>query len=107
VWIGSKGSWTFNFGYQKDMKNYMITPNSSAYQETSHPTEKPLQLIQYFIEHHSNTNDIVLDCFLGSGTTAIACIKSNRNFIGIELSQHYCNIANKRIKLLRSQYTLI
>jgi len=52
-------------------------------------------------------NDIVLDCFIGSGTTAVACIKTNRNFIGIELSPEYCQIANKRINEAKEQLTLL
>ena len=54
-----------------------------------HPTQKPLGLIKELIEKHSNENDIVLDCFLGSGTTAIASILTNRNFCGCEISNEF------------------
>jgi len=99
IWIGSKGekSWTFNFKLQKEMKNYFITPNKSIYGETTHSTEKPLQLIKHFITIHSKENDVVLDCFMGSGTTAVACKQLNRNFIGFEKDKGYCEIANKRL----------
>src|SRR3990167_2150567 len=75
IWIGSKGtkSWTFNFKMQKEMKNYMTTPNGSIYKETLHPTEKPLELIRHLLEIHTNEEDLVLDIFIGSGTTAVAC----------------------------------
>ncbi len=63
-----------------------------------HPTIKPLSLIQYLIKLVSRKNSIVLDPFLGSGTTAIACLKLNRNFIGIEKEEEYVKIANTRIK---------
>ena len=100
IWIGSKGekSWTFNFKLQKEMKNYMITPNGSSYKKTKHPTEKPLQLINHFLEVHTNENDLVLDCFMGSGTTGVACVNTNRNFIGIELDEKYFQIAKERIE---------
>lgn len=63
-----------------------------------HPTQKPVALFEYLIKTYSNEGDIILDNCIGSGTTAVACIKTNRNFIGIELSEKYCKIANERIK---------
>jgi DNA modification methylase len=100
LWIGSKGNkaWIFNFKMQKEMHNFFETPNSSSYSETEHPTEKPLKLIKHLIETHSNKNDIILDCFIGSGTTAVACKQLNRKWIGIELSKEYVDIAKKRLE---------
>ncbi|MCA9497222.1 MAG: site-specific DNA-methyltransferase [Nanoarchaeota archaeon] len=63
-----------------------------------HPTIKPLNIIETLIKNSSKENDIILDCFIGSGTTAIASIKTNRNFIGIELETEYVNIASQRIQ---------
>ena len=57
-----------------------------------HPTIKPLELIRKMIRNSSKENDIVLDCFLGSGTTAVACILENRNYIGFEINKKYCDI---------------
>lgn len=62
-----------------------------------HPTQKPEKLIQYFIEILSNPNDIVLDPFMGSGTSAVASKVTNRNFIGVELNKQYYEIAVKRV----------
>ena len=62
-----------------------------------HPTQKPLKLIEKLITQSSNPGDTVLDPFMGSGTTAVACIKTNREYIGFELSEEYCKIAEKRI----------
>jgi site-specific DNA-methyltransferase (adenine-specific) len=62
-----------------------------------HPTEKPLKLFEYIISVSSNKNDIILDPFMGSGTTGVACKNLNRNFIGIELDPEYFKIAEKRI----------
>jgi DNA modification methylase len=99
LWIGSKGtkSWTFNFKQQKEMKNFMVTSNKSVYGETEHPTEKPKELIKYLIEVHSNQGDTILDCFGGSGTTAICCKELGRNFILFEALEEYCKMAEKRL----------
>ena len=59
----------------------------------THPTEKPVDLMKILIENSSNENDIVLDPFMGSGSTGIACLNTNRNFIGIELDKTYFEIA--------------
>jgi site-specific DNA-methyltransferase (adenine-specific) len=64
----------------------------------NHPAIFPEQLAQDHILSWSNAGDTVLDPFIGSGTTAIACINTGRNFIGFELDKHYCDIANERIQ---------
>ncbi len=63
-----------------------------------HPTQKPNDLMERIIKTSSNQGDTVLDLFMGSGTTAIACISTNRNYIGFELDKHYCEIAEERIQ---------
>jgi len=62
-----------------------------------HPTQKPLQMAKYFIETHSNENDMVLDNTMGSGTTGLACLKTNRQFIGIEKERQYYDVAVRRL----------
>jgi DNA modification methylase len=66
--------------------------------KTGHPAVFPEQLANDHIVSWSNEGDAVLDPFMGSGTTAIACINTNRNYIGFELDKHYCEIANERIR---------
>jgi site-specific DNA-methyltransferase (adenine-specific) len=63
-----------------------------------HPTQKPIPILRGFINNCSNKEDIVLDPFMGSGTTAVACKQLGRNFIGFEISPEYCEIANKRLQ---------
>ena len=63
-----------------------------------HPTQKPVDLMEYLIKTYSNENDTIFDGFMGSGTTGVACKNLNRNFIGIELDEGYFKIAEKRIK---------
>lgn len=72
-----------------------------------HPTEKPIDIIRKMIETFSDKNDIVLDAFLGSGTTCIACKELERNFIGIEIDKKYFEIANKRIENIQKIKRLI
>jgi site-specific DNA-methyltransferase (adenine-specific) len=64
----------------------------------THPTEKPVELNKIFILNSSNEKDVVLDCFMGSGSTGVACLNTNRNFIGIELDKDFFEIAKKRIE---------
>ena len=63
-----------------------------------HPTQKPVELIEYFIKTYSNENDVILDNCMGSGSTGIACKNINRNFIGIEKDEKYFNLAGDWIK---------
>ena len=66
--------------------------------EKLHPTQKPVALLEYLIKTYTNENDIVLDNCMGSGSTGVACINANRNFIGIELDEKYFDIAKERIE---------
>ena len=63
-----------------------------------HPTQKPFPLMEYLIKTYTNENETVLDNCMGSGTTAIAAMNTNRNFLGFELDETYYNIANERIE---------
>ena len=63
-----------------------------------HTTPKPIDLLEYLIKTSSNENDVVLDCFMGSGSTGVACMNTNRKFIGIEINEKFFDIAKKRIE---------
>ena len=65
-----------------------------------HPCEKPLSISERLIRTYTNDGEIVLDCFAGSGTTAVACINTGRNYIGFETDAHYCEVAEERLKQL-------
>ena len=71
-----------------------------------HPTQKPVGLFAWILDKYSKPTDTILDCFLGSGTTAIACERLNLKWIGIEKEEKYCEIAVKRIKQEVSQRKL-
>ena len=72
----------------------IIKPHPS---KARHPTEKPVELFEWLIKTYSNEGDVVLDNCIGSGTTAVACINTKRNFTGIELEEKYYKIALERI----------
>ena len=63
-----------------------------------HPTQKPVELLEWLIKTYSNENETVLDFTMGSGSTGVACVNTNRKFIGIELDENYFNIAKERIE---------
>ena len=66
--------------------------------DLTHPTEKPIELLKLFIKNNSDDDDVVFDGFAGSGTTGVACKELGRRFIGCELDENYCKIANDRIE---------
>lgn len=78
-------------------KSVLKFSNSNNNERGLHPTQKPVDLMEYLIKTYSSENDLVLDFTMGSGTTGVACVNTNRNFIGIELDEKYFNIAKKRI----------
>ena len=71
---------------------------SSTDLNRKHPTQKPVNLLIWCLENYSETEDTILDPFLGSGTTLVACKELNRNGIGIEINEKYCAIAKKRLQ---------
>ena len=87
---------TFYSSYDKGIYEYPICHDKNRF----HPTQKPLTFIEELILKHSNENDIVLDCFSGSGTTAVASYNTNRNFTGCEIADEYFEKSINRIKEL-------
>jgi DNA modification methylase len=88
----------------KTVLEYPIIQSGEEY--TGHPTQKPVKLIRYLLTASSRENELVLDPFMGSGTTGVACMNLNRNFIGIEIDEGYFKIAEKRINEARMQTKL-
>jgi len=85
---------TFIAKYQNYPKN-LLKYNSEN--KPKHPTQKPVALLEYLIKTYTKENEVVLDFTMGSGSTGVACVNTNRNFIGIELDKEYFDIAKKRI----------
>lgn len=86
-----------NDGYEHKSKWYTSAINKSDKDLFAHPTIKPFALVKRHLLHTTQEHDIVLDCFMGSGTTAVACMDCNRQFIGFEISPKWHKIANDRI----------
>jgi len=72
--------------------------NCSKKKERVHPTQKPVALMEYLIKTYTNEGETVLDFTMGSGTTGVACKNTNRDFIGIELEEKYCEVAANRLQ---------
>lgn len=93
------------FGEEKPTNKPMIrdwfhltTADTSKKPKLNHPTIKPLNAIRDLVKRFSKEGDIVLDCFMGSGTTALACKQLNRRYVGFEISPEYCKIIENRLK---------
>ena len=98
--FGKKNGATYNLHCKNTVLRYPCGDNKI------HPTQKPVDLFRYLIMASSNEGDTVLDPFMGSGTTAVACIKEKRHFIGFELNKEYYDKACKRIDAAQRQLTL-
>lgn len=87
----------YNDGYELKSKWYISEKNKRDKYLYEHPTIKPLELVKRHILHSTNEGDTVLDCFMGSGTTGVACKETGRNFIGMEIDDKYFKIAQDRL----------
>jgi site-specific DNA-methyltransferase (adenine-specific) len=99
IWFVKPGAkWTFNRQkqtYQAPVFRY--ASESGGGFKRIHPTQKPVKLIEELIRIHSNEGETVLDPFMGSGTTGVSSVNTKREFIGFEIDEKYCNLANDRI----------
>ena len=86
-----------DFKYPSNVINIPSVVSNSK-EKVPHPTQKPIALIEYLIKTYTNEGDTILDNTMGSGTTGVACISTNRKFIGIELDENYYNISCKRVE---------
>ncbi len=99
--LGPNNKLTSNTEYEQKFTNYpkeLVEFNIVSKKEaTKHETQKPVELLEYLIKTYSNEGGVVLDNAMGSGSTGVACINTNRKFIGIELKNEYFNLAFERI----------
>lgn len=100
VWAVKKGAkWTFNRisdTYDRPLIKSGLTPSSEKVGK-GHPTQKPVAVMQWIVEHLTNEGDVVLDPFMGSGSTGVACSNLGRGFIGSELVPEYFEISKGRL----------
>ena len=93
----NSGTW-INEGKRTPTTIRKINRVSAGGKKPLHPTEKPIELMEWIIKSYTNEDDLVLDFTMGSGSTGVACMNLNRKFIGIELDENYFNIAKNRIE---------
>lgn len=106
IWAvkSNKSKWTFNRPTDKPyQRGFFQTPTLLGKERSKHPTQKPLALMREIIEIHTNENDLILDPFMGSGSTGVACIELGRNFIGVEREQEYYKIAIDRLNEIKNE----
>jgi len=98
-WYVKKDKWTFNrqsIIYDTSVLKFPVESGGGF--ERYHPNQKNIKMLEDILKRHSKTRDLIIDPFMGSGSTGIACINTNRNFIGIEKDGKYFDIANSRIE---------
>ena len=99
IWlVNKKSKWVFNRLDEKYQRPKFEYPVVSGNEKTIHTTQKPVKLMEEIIRVHTKKDNTILDCFMGSGSTGVACMNTNRKFIGIELDENYFNIAKQRIE---------
>lgn len=99
IWGTVKGGeWTFNKGNVSYLRSLFNTSIVSGKERTIHPTQKSLKLMCNIVKIHTNVEDLILDPFMGSGTTGVAAMHEGRRFIGVEIDPNYYKIAYDRIK---------
>lgn len=89
---------SFEYNRTEGITHYPSVMSFDSEKDKIHPAQKPLALVSYLLKGFTNENSLVLDPFMGSGTTGVACKLLNRNFMGIELDENYFKIAEERIK---------
>lgn len=92
-----KGTPKYNDGIENKSKWYLSSINKSDKDLYDHPTIKPLDMVKKHLLHSTQPNDVVLDMFMGSGTTCVACKELGRQYIGMEINEKYYNIAKDRL----------
>ena len=102
----TNNAFTENKVYTQYYPKAIIEFSNANQRNKLHPTQKPVELLEYLIKTYTNEGETVLDNCMGSGTTGVACLNTNRNFIGIELDDKYFEIAKNRLKKEKSQMRL-
>lgn len=90
----------YNDGYELKSKWFESSANKKDKDKFNHPTIKPVELVKRHLLHTTQPNDVVLDCFMGSGTTCVACKDIGRKYIGFEISEKWFKVAQDRLNNL-------
>ena len=90
-------AWTSKSSVTKIFRLFWLGSHAHRVEKIYHPTQKPTMLMEWVLRNYTDEGDTILDPFMGSGTTGVACVQTGRNFIGIEIEPKYYEIAEKRI----------
>jgi site-specific DNA-methyltransferase (adenine-specific) len=106
--VQSRSNPLANYKNKTVVSNYKYPENTLFFktERGKHPTQKPVGLLEYLIKTYTNESATILDNCMGSGSTGVACINLNRNFIGIEIKEEYFNVAKERIENTKAQESL-
>lgn len=101
-----RNNWAANRTIVKDGRRFPLSVLNhpsviKRNEKTKHPTQKPLEILKWIVKSSSKSKHVVLDCFMGSGTTAIACVELNRNFIGCEINSDFHEISQNKLKEIK------
>jgi site-specific DNA-methyltransferase (adenine-specific) len=105
-----RNGWKPNHTIYKDGRRFPLSVlnhpsvSSKSQEGTKHPTQKPIEILKWIIKSSSKENDIILDCFMGSGSTAVAAKMLSRNYIGCEIEKDFYNISVNRINTIKENY---
>ncbi|MDR1489403.1 MAG: site-specific DNA-methyltransferase [Desulfovibrio sp.] len=108
VCVWNKGH-IWNFGKQNEMHNFYESPICMCperLREPVHPTQKPVKLLSHLLKLATNEGDVILDPFMGVGSTGVAALENGRRFIGIELEKKYYDAAERRLQSCKRQFSL-
>lgn len=105
-WFTISNGQAYRLTYPSNLWTDITIPFWSMPENTEHPTQKPEKLLAKIILASSKENDLILDPFLGSGTTAVTAKKLNRNYCGIEINHTYCLLAEKRLKMAETNKSI-
>lgn len=97
-WLHDSSMTQIEKTYDERCPNNILTFKKDFGKSRLHPTQKPVSLLEYLVKTYTNEGDTVLDATMGSGSTGVACVNTNRNFIGIEKDEKYFSIAKERIE---------
>lgn len=96
-------AWT---SFNENAKVFECAPQGKANDKRFHPTQKPVELYEWILNHYANEGDIILDTHVGSGSSLIACHETNHKYVGFEIAPDYYTKAKDRIEKAAAQYTI-
>lgn len=105
--VFTKGRTTIKWRGGANQNNYIVMPFVSGKEKVPHPTQKPVALMRHLCTLFTDEGDVVLDPFMGSGSTGVACVRENRQFVGIEINPDYHALATQRVREVERELNVL